>query len=95
MEENKALWYVGSIFPLPIIYCNRKKICTMSRDLTIELREEYARLIVDAVNAATSTQKNELVIPHVSHLVCMCHGTKQVSMINNKYICCTCNRPLF
>lgn len=43
---------------------------------------------------AQKTQNNELVIPPVSQLVCMCHNTIQVTRINDKYICCTCNRPI-
>jgi hypothetical protein len=50
METNftKGEWYVGEIFPLPVIKVDKNKIATISRKLPIEEREANARLIAAA-----------------------------------------------
>lgn len=45
----------------------------------------------------SSYEQNKSTLPPVSQLVCMCNGTRLVRLnrINDSYICCTCNKPLF
>lgn len=53
---------------------------------------------IETTNTSQSSKKIENdLLPDViqrSELVCMCKGTTQVNRINDRYICCTCNRPL-
>lgn len=44
-EFTKGKWYVGKIFPMPILHVNKKKICIISKELPIAEREANARLI--------------------------------------------------
>ena len=45
MALTQGKWYVGNIFPLPTIYVDGKRICTVSKDLPIDERESNAEAI--------------------------------------------------
>ena len=62
------------------------QICLGGDSIYTEKREANLVHDIKALSIADVIQRSELV--------CMCKGTTQVNRINDRYICCTCNRPL-